>query len=131
MMQITCYEKNNNRYHSYLRLRVRNDSWIASVQLPICRAQIGVEAARFGLDGGEHAATLTKREIEEEFNTRNEFNARYHYNIEDNRLGQHVDKGIEDSRTLKNRYSLGISEDQLVWNFWEEIQRFIQKYFRT
>ncbi|KAL5098214.1 hypothetical protein RYX36_002541, partial [Vicia faba] len=55
-------------YHSYLRLRVRNDSLIG-------RAQIGVEAARFGLGGGEHAATLTKREIGEEFNTRNEFNA--------------------------------------------------------
>ncbi|KAL5061333.1 hypothetical protein RYX36_032937 [Vicia faba] len=60
------------------------------------RAQIGVEAARFGLDGGEHAATLTKREIGEEFNTRNEFNARYHYNVVDNRLGQHVDTDIDD-----------------------------------
>ncbi|KAL5099145.1 hypothetical protein RYX36_003472 [Vicia faba] len=27
------------------------------------RAQIGMESAKFGLDGGEHAATLTKREV--------------------------------------------------------------------
>ncbi|CAI8605753.1 unnamed protein product [Vicia faba] len=98
------------------------------------RAQISVEAARFGLDGGEHAATLTKREIGEEFNTRNEFNVIsgvncgiFHFfrtTVWQGANGR-IDRKTMGEKAFKNRNGANVRVPALIFRFimtWFDIE---------